>query len=181
MKKYFSLLMAIIVMVSALGFSVTKASAAGEYFNYVGVEGNAFIFDATHGGDLNGASIFVGSEYHKLYCVFKKEENKIVCDAGSVITKYAGQWGTIYLAGQLFWVKIPEKHFNEEVSNIPVCTSPDVLGAMVLFTTLSDGNFTYFIAGDTLQDVANNAGDWVGGFYLNFSLQGGLECGQEPS
>ena len=59
--------------------------------------------------DLKGANIFAGSDYHKMYCSYNDDTEKIVCVLSGGLTEFAGQTGIIYLAGQVFYVTIPDK------------------------------------------------------------------------
>src|SRR6188474_552280 len=114
MKKFFSLLIAIVILVSAFSFSASKAQAAGLITlidgRFVWGKGVVFVFEASgyKNKDLKGASIFAGSNDHNLSCSSNKEEGTVVCVATAGLTQYAGETGVIYLAGQIFYVIIPD-------------------------------------------------------------------------
>ncbi len=115
MKQFLSWLIAIVVLVSAFSSSASKAQAAGlmTYMDgrFVPGKGVVFIFEPSDHKykDLKGASIFAGSNDHKLSCSFNDDEETVVCVVNGGITKYAGQTGVIYLAGQIFYVTIPDR------------------------------------------------------------------------
>jgi len=113
MKKFFSLLIAIVVLVSAFSFSASKAQAAGLITfadgRFIWGKGIVFQFDASEvkNKDLKGANIFAGSDYHKMYCSYNDDTEKIVCVLSGGLTEFAGQTGVIYLSGQIFYVTMP--------------------------------------------------------------------------
>jgi hypothetical protein len=113
MKKFFSLLIAIVVVTSAFSLSASRAQAAGLITfadgRFIWGKGIVFQFDASEvkNKDLKGANIFAGSDYHKMYCSYNDDTEKIVCVVGGGLTEFAGQTGVIYLAGQIFYVTIP--------------------------------------------------------------------------
>ena len=115
MKKIYSLLIAIVVLVSAFSFSASKAQAASLITfadgRFVWGKGIVFLFDASEikNKDLKGANIFAGSDYHKMYCSFNEDIEQIVCVVSGGLTEFAGQTGVIYLAGQIFYVTIPDR------------------------------------------------------------------------
>jgi hypothetical protein len=190
MKKALSLVMAMIVMVAALGFSPGNANAAGliTYVDgrFVWGKGVVFVFAAAgyRNKDVRDASIFVGSNFHDLYCTVDKDKENIVCVAGGRLTQYAGQIGIIYLAGQIFYVTIPDKILPEVV--IPaeeplVCEEPEVLGASVVFEDNEGNSYNEFVPGDTLQEIQDRADEWVDGFFwVSHGPIHGLECGLPP-
>jgi hypothetical protein len=193
MKKVFSLLIAIVVLASAFSFSASKAQAAGLITfadgRFVWGKGIVFLFDASgiKNKDLKGANIFAGSDYHKLYCSFNKEEGRIVCVVSGGLTEFAGQTGVIYLAGQIFYVTIPDRALHSgtdsedetcseedeeceepenpgepggpgDPGNPPeACIPPDVLGADVEFVDGEDVATTEFVPGETMAEVSANA------------------------
>ena len=113
MKKNLSLLMAVIVFLSTLSFSTSKAQAAGTIRyaggHFVTGKGISFVFNASgyRNRDVRGANIYAGSNFHNLYCSAKKGEGKIVCVARGELTEYGGETAVIYLAGQIFYVTMP--------------------------------------------------------------------------
>ena len=214
MKKIFSLLTAIVVLASAFSFSASKAQAAGLITfadgRFVWGKGIVFLFDASEikNKDLKGANIFAGSDYHKMYCSFNEDIEQIVCVVSSGLTEFAGQTGVIYLAGQIFYVTIPDRalhsgdpstddescdELDEELCEDPgdpgnpgnppeACIPPDVLGADVEFED-SEGFTTLFVPGETLQEVTANATQMMldsGGFWEAFQIASSLECGFPP-
>ena len=123
MRKVVSLLMAMVVLASAFLFSASKAQAAGiiSYLDgrFIWGKGIVFLFEADgfKAKDLKGANIFAGSDYHKLHCSINKDEGRIVCVASGGLTEFADQTGVIYLAGQIFYVTIPDKKLVPNPSN----------------------------------------------------------------
>jgi hypothetical protein len=127
MKRIFSLLIAIVLLASALSLRASKAQAAGLITfvdgRFIWGKGIVFQFDAfdVKNKDLKGANIFAGSDYHKMYCSYNDDTEKIVCVVGGGLTEFAGQTGVIYLAGQIFYVTIPNMGLPPGVSD----TNPD--------------------------------------------------------
>ena len=108
MKKVFWLLLAMTLLVSALGFNTGSAQAAGT-ITYVGGrfvwgKGIVFVFEASghKNKDVRNATIFVGSSFYDLGCTVDKENENIICVLGGGLTQYAGQTGVIHLGGQVF-------------------------------------------------------------------------------
>src|SRR5919108_961301 len=132
MKNFFSWLIAIVMLTSAFAFNTGKAKAAGLMIyldgRFVPGKGVVFLFepDDHKYKDLKGASIFAGSNDHNLSCSFNEEdgEKTVVCVVGGGITRYAGQTGVIYLAGQIFYVTIPERKLVATKSN-EACEEPE--------------------------------------------------------
>jgi hypothetical protein len=184
MKRILLLLMAAAVIVSVLGYQVNRAKAEG-YITYEGTQyvvgtGIVFTFDATgfRNRDLKNATILVGSDFYDLYCWVRKEEGKILCVAWGSLTEFAGQTGIIYLGGQIFYVIIPNKHGLPDNQPL-VCEQGLVPGADVT-VDFGGGNIeTFFVPGDTLANVQNQAGSWFGQW--SFEITSGLYCGQEPT
>ena len=185
MKKAFSFLMVIVILVSALMVTSGTASADGGYITYkyadfIGSKGIVFIFDAPAGKNLKDATIWVGSDFYDLFCVYKADEGKIKCVTYGGLTKFEGQTGIIHLAGQIFYVIIPGRDEAPQTTTITVtCTFPEVTGAYVLFVVMEGAPQLYFIPGDTLQDVENQANDWLSDpWFQSFDIQGGLTCSE---
>jgi len=180
MKKLFSLFLLLAVMASAFGVHVGAAKADGslivyEEGLYVWGKGIVFIFDATgyRNRDLKDATIYVGSDFYDLFCWVTEERDHIVCNAQGGLTQFAGQVGVIYLAGQIFYVIIPNKAGAPE-DVVPTCEQGEVLGAyyMVDFGFGYDG--PYFVPGDTLDEADLLADSWFGDF--PYYRVGGLVC-----
>ena len=157
-------------------------------------KGFVFIFepDDHKYKDLKGASIFAGSNDHKLSCSFNDDEGTVVCVVNGGITRYAGQTGVIYLAGQIFYVTIPDRVLVPHKSNEtcaedeeeeegetcidpsdpgkpgdpgdppPACTPPEVLGANVEFVDGEDVTTMQFVPGATTAEVNANATAMLG-------------------
>ena len=181
--------MAFIVLVSTLWVSAGSAGAAGviAYVDgrFVWGKGVVFVFDASgyRNKDMKNTGIFAGSNFHDLYCTVNKIEEKIVCVARGSLTEFAGQTGVIYLAGQIFYVTIPDRIFPEETTVEPplICEEPEVLGASVTFQVSEGFSFTDFVPGDTLQEVQDRADAWVEGeFIISHGPIGALKCGLLP-
>jgi hypothetical protein len=189
MKKALSLAMVLMVLVSMLWVSTGAAGAKGliSYVDgrYVWGKGIVFVFDASgyRNKDVKHASIFVASNFYDLHCTVDKEKENIVCVLGGSLTAYAGQTGVIYLAGQVFYVTIPDKPQPPETPvDVPLtCEEPEVLGASVLFTPSEGSPFTEFVPGDTLDEVESRADSWVDGeFIISHGPARTLECGLPP-
>ena len=166
MKKVFLLLMVITVLMSSLWISVGTASAAS-------LAVTVYAPGATQ-ADVDNATVFVGSEYHQAFCVLKDAETgKVVC---KVSEKFASEGAVLYVAGQAFYLTLPEVHENQPAEEPLTCTAPEVPGADVAFTNFKDYTSTYFIAGDTLADVADNADRWLGSYWVSYEIVGGLHC-----
>lgn len=189
MKKVLSLAMAVIVLVSMFWVSVGPAGAAGliSYMDgrYVWGKGIVFVFDAAgyRNKDVKHASILVASNFYDLHCTVDKEKENIVCVLGGSLTAYAGQTGVIYLAGQVFYVTIPDKPQPPEANvDVPLtCEEPEVLGASVVFFPSEGPSFTEFVPGDTLDEVESRADSWVDGqFIISHGTARTLQCGLPP-
>jgi hypothetical protein len=185
MKKVFFLLLAVAVVVSALGVQVDRAKADGyityEDAQYVVGTGIVFTFSAEgfRNKDLKNATIYVGSDFYDLYCWVRKEEGRILCVAWGSLTGFAGQTGIIYLGGQIFYVIIPNKHgIPEQGDETLTCEQGLVPGADV---TVDFGEFTdtVFVPGNTFEEVQNQAESWFS--EMDFEITSGLYCSQEPS
>ena len=188
MKRVLPLLMAVIVLVSTLWVSVGSAGAAGiiAYVDgrFVWGKGVVFVFDASgyRNKDVKNASIFAGSNFHDLYCTVNKNEEKIVCVARGSLTEYAGQTGVIYLAGQIFYVTIPDR-VQPEVELSLTCPDGETAGAFVKFEASGGGFDVFFIPGATMQEVKNTADEYVissEGYFVGYEIISGLECGFIP-
>ncbi len=206
MKKIFSLLIAIVVLVSAFSFSASKPQAAGLITfadgRFVWGKGIVFLFDASEikNKDLKGANIFAGSDYHI---------EQIVCVVSGGLTEFAGETGVIYLAGQIFYVTIPDRALHSgtdsedetcpeedeeceepedpgdpgDPGNPPeACIPPEVLGADVEFVDGEDVATTEFVPGETMAEVSANATQMLFGLegWETFQIAGPLECGMTP-
>jgi hypothetical protein len=164
MKRVFSLLIAVIVLLSVFSFSPSRAQAAGiiSYAggNFIIGKGIAFVFHGSglRNRDVRGANIFVGSDFYPLGCTVNKEEKRIVCVLRGGLTEYAGETGIIYLGGQIFYVIIPDlKEAEESEDEGSSCEEPLVSGADVTFEDIGGGFSTHFIEGDTIKDVRDAA------------------------
>ena len=184
MKKIFLLLMAVVVLISAFGMQVNRAKAAG-YITYDDAEfivGTGIVFTFSGEGfrnrDLRGSTIWVGSDWYDLYCWAVKAEGKIRCLAWGGLTQFAGQTGVVYLGGQIFYVIIPDKHGIPQDSGPLTCPDGLVPGADV-FVEFGEGSGTFFIPGDTLDEVESQAQSWFGQFA--YEIVSGLYCGEEPT
>jgi hypothetical protein len=190
MKKLLSLVIAMIVLIVGLGVSAGNAKAADLIMyvdgRFVWGKGVVFVFAATgyRNKDVRDARIFVGSNFHDLYCTVDKEKENIVCVAGGGLTQYAGQTGIIYLAGQIFYVTVPDRVMPEPVIMVEeplVCEEPEVLGASVVFEDNEGKSYNEFVPGDTLQEVQDRADGWVDGFFwVAHGPINELECGFPP-
>jgi hypothetical protein len=190
MRKILLAAIAVLVSFSMLSLSIVQAGAAGLITfvdgRYVWGKGIVFVFAATgyRNRDVRDANMFAGSNFHDLYCTVDKEKENIVCVARGGLTQYAGQTGVIYLAGQVFYVTIPDRTIPEEpviVEPPLVCEEPEVLGATVLFRDWLGNVFSEFVPGDTIQEVEARADSWVDGeFWVWHGPVNGLECGLPP-
>jgi hypothetical protein len=191
MKKVLLLAVAVMIVFSVLPLSAGKAAAASliTYVDgrYVWGKGIVFVFKASgyRNRDVRDANMFAGSNYHDLYCTVDKEKENIVCVARGGLTQYAGQTGIIYLAGQVFYVTIPDKTIPKEAPVVepPLleCQEPEVLGASVLFRDSFGNTFSEFVPGDTIAEVEARADMWVDGeFWVWHGPVNGLECGFPP-
>jgi len=182
MKKYLSLLMAVVAVLSTLSLSTSKAQAAG-IITYAGGQfivgkGIAFVFKASGYGknQIRGANIFAGSNFHNLSCSVKKDEGKIVCVARGGLTEYGGETGIIYLAGQRFYVTIP--YMAEGPDDESACEDPDALGAQVRFEDSDGSLFTEFVPGGTLGEIeASAAGSVTANELVGYEVVSGIDCG----
>lgn len=178
MKKLLLLVLALIILVPALGFQAGNAQAA-EMITYIDGrfvwgKGIVFVFQASgyRNRDVKDANIFVGSNFHDLGCTVDKEKENIVCVLGGGFTKYAGQTGIIYLAGQVFYVTIPDRGLPKTEEPTLTC------GAYVEFMNFMEMTEIVFIPGQTLQDVMDAADTWLGEYWVNYwILSQELECG----
>lgn len=187
MKKVLSL---IVVLVSLLSLSPIQAKAAG-LITYAGglfVPGKGIVYVFKASGfrkrNIKNASIFAGSNFHKLSCTVNVDDKKIVCVAGGGLSdEYGGETGIIHLAGQIFYVTIPyriERKDTDEESESG-CGEPEVLGAVVQFEDTDGSSFTEFIPGDTLEDVEGAAAeDVVANELAGYDVVGDLSCGSAP-
>lgn len=190
MKKLVSYVIVAMVLVTALGFQAGPADAAGNIAyvdgRFVWGKGIVFVFTASghRNRDVKDANIFVGSNFHKLGCTVDKEKENIVCVLGGGFTQYAGQIGVLYLAGQVFYVTIPDRTVPQEtVTEEPplVCEEPEVLGATVVFRDHDRLPYPMFVPGDTVEEVEALADNWVDGeFWVSHDPVGELECGMPP-
>jgi hypothetical protein len=92
-----------------------------------------------------------------------KDQERIVCVLGGSLTKYAGQTGVIYLAGQVFYVTIPDKPSLPESATAEslTCAENESMGAWVTFYFDFFGEFQFsfpeFVEGDSPEDVEQSA------------------------
>lgn len=187
MKKIMSFVMVTVILISTFWLSVGKTAAAGIITytggTYVWGKGISFSFDASgyKNKDLKNASILVGSNLHDLHCRLNKEKTKINCVAAGGLTQYAGEAGVIYLAGQVFYVTIPDRilYFSNGDKTIS-CPEGTTTGAEVTFLTGGGGRYTTFISGSTREEVSNSAKSHVDGSDLVEVLDvGSLYCAEE--
>lgn len=186
MKRIFSVLMAAVVFLSVFGV-VGTAQAAGSLTyiesRFVWGKGVVFVFEGTgfKNKDLKGAILFVESSDHKLSCWVNKDEGRVICVAGSGLTRYAGEIGFITLAGQVFTVIIPAMHLPAAGDGTITCPEGTEPGADVTFETGGGDTFTTFISGATRSEVQGTAQSWVDGSDLVGVLSvGELYCGETP-
>lgn len=185
MKKFLSLGLAVIALISLLWIPIGNAGAKGLIRfvdgRFVWGKGVVFVFEASgyRNKDVRNASILVGSNFHDLYCTVDKEKQNIVCVAGGNLTDYAGQTGVIYLAGQIFYVTIPDRNLPEQTQQPLVCGEMETMGAEVTFQVAEGNPITEFVSGSSLADVqqsAQNIMDTSEGFVISFEIVGSLEC-----
>jgi hypothetical protein len=185
MKKTLLFLIAIVVLTSAFGFQAGQVKAASLITfvdgRFMWGEGVVFIFEATgyRNRDVRDTTIFVGSNFHDLGCTVNKEKTRIVCIGRGGLTEYAGQTGIIHLAGQLFYVTIPDRTLPRQNTEL-VCGEFEVKGAYVTFYYAEGQPGTEFIPGETLGDVHKTAQNWMDGaegFITGFEITSGLVCG----
>ena len=178
MKKFLWLVFVMIMLVPALGFNTGNVQAA-EIITYVDGrfvwgKGIVFVFGSSgyRNRDVRNASIFVGSNFHDLGCTVDKDKEKIVCVLGGGFTQYAGQSGIIHLAGQVFYVTIPDRILPKTEDPVLTC------GAYVEFMNFMEMTEVVFITGDTMQEVKDAADTWLGEYWVNYwILSQELECG----
>ncbi len=187
MKKLLSLLIAIVTLASLFALQTGQAKAASLITfvdaRFIWGKSVVFVFDATgyKNRDVRGTTIFVGSNFHDLGCTVNKEESRIVCIGRFRLTDYAGQTGIIHLAGQIFYVTIPDVVMPEESTQL-VCGEFEMMGADVTFETGGGDTFTMFVAGSSKAEVQKNAQSFVDGSDLVGVLSvGDLYCGQIPA
>lgn len=189
MKKTLLFLIAIVVLAPAFGVRAWQAKAAGliTYVDgrFIWHKGVVFVFDAAgyKNKDVRGTTIFAGSNFHDLGCTVNQERTRIVCVGGGNLTEYAGQIGIIHLAGQLFYVTIPDRTLPKENENTPlVCGEFETTGAYVTFYFEEGQPDTIFISGATLGEVQKTAQNWMDdseGFITGFEIVSELVCEQE--
>lgn len=200
MKRILLVLIAVILLIPALGFDTGRANAAGliTYVDgrYVWGKGIVFVFEAEgyKNRDVRGATIFAGSNFHDLGCTVNGEADRIVCVLRGGLTEFAGETGVIHLGGQVFYVTIPDRVLPQ-VAPL-VCGEFEMIGAEVTFyidvnnflthpvSGQMASSYTFFISGNTLQEVQQLAQEMVddsGGFYSGFEIVSGLQCGQMPA
>ncbi len=188
MKKAFLFLIALVVMVSTFAFQTGQARAASLITfvdaRFIWGKSVVFVFDATgyKNRDVRDTTIFVGSNFHDLGCTVNKEKTRIVCVGRFSLTDYAGQTGIIHLAGQIFYVTIPDVVTPEAASQL-VCGEFEMMGADVTFATGGGDTYTRFVPGSSKSDVQKNAQSYVDGSDLVGVLSiGDLYCnGQIPA
>ena len=190
MKKFLLLVLTLIMLIPVLAFNTGNAQAAGiiKYLGgrFVWGKGIVFVFEASgqKNKDVRNATIFVGSNFHKLGCTVDKEKEHIVCVLSGGLTQYAGQTGVIYMGGQIFYVTIPDRTIPEQtiVDEPPlVCEEPEVLGATVVFRDHEHLPYPEFVPGNSVEEVEALADSWVDGeFWISHDPVGDLECGMPP-
>jgi hypothetical protein len=190
MRKFMSLVMISVILASMLWLSVDNAAAEGT-ITFVGArfvwgKGVVFVFEATgyKNSDVKDAVLTIGSKTFKVHCTVNKKDEKIVCVAGGRLTQYAGQIGTLSVAGHAFYVTIPNKPALPWLPgggslSCPPGTDP---GADVFFDLPGEGTWTRFIGGSTLSEVQQNAENTgIVEFGGSFDIVSPLYCAQEPS
>ena len=184
MKKLFLLLLAVVVVASALGVQVgtvyakEKSPITYEDGVWSWGAGIVFTFDATgyRNKDVKNASIYVGSDFYDLYCWIHQDGERILCVARGALTEFAGETGIIYLAGRIFYVIIPGKPVGNTTLT---CGEFQMAGADVSFELSGGGFITGFVGGASLSEVSSNAANIVSssaGFYIDYAVEGGLYC-----
>lgn len=163
MRKFMSLVMVLVILVCTLWFSADNAAAAGTITftgaRFVWGKGVVFVFDASgyKNADVKGAYITVGSKSFNVHCTVNKKAEKIICVAGSRLTRHAGEMGILALAGQAFYVTIPDKPPLSVGNGSISCPPGTEPGADVTFFLEGEGTWTRFISGSTLAEVQANA------------------------
>ncbi len=184
MKKFLFVLIAAVLLVSTFILQTGQAKAASQITyvdgRYIWEEGVVFIFNATgyRNKDVRGTTIFVGSNFHDLGCTVNKEKTRIVCIGRGSLTDYAGQIGIIHLAGQLFYVTIPDRP-APTVEETLTCTEGTIAGADVTFRTGGGDTYVMFVSGSTIAEVRANAESYVDGSDIVGILSvGDIYCSQ---
>jgi hypothetical protein len=185
MKKILFVLIAVVLFVLAFIPQAGQAKAASliTYVDgrYMWGEGVVFTFAGTgfHNRDVLDTSIFVGSNFHDLGCTVNKEKTRIVCIGRGSLTDYAGKTGIIHLAGQLFYVTIPDRDIRAATETL-TCTEGTMAGADVTFRTGGGDTFVLFVAGSTQSEIQKNAESFVDGSDITGILSiGDIYCSQE--
>ncbi|MCC6498822.1 MAG: hypothetical protein IT313_01000 [Anaerolineales bacterium] len=187
MKKLFLGLLSLVITVSALGLQVSRARAGGiityERRSFVVGKGIVYIFAAEgyRQKDLKDARIFVGSDYHDLFCWVSEEGDHIICNAQKGLTQYVGQTAVVYLAGQAFNLIIPAGRGGKDgASSTPLtCPTGQIPGADVR-VDFGDGDVdTFWVDGETLAEVQANAEDRFSGA-ISIEVVSELYCDREP-
>ncbi len=183
MKKFLLFLVAVVVLAST--FAATGQAKAASLITYVDGryiwgEGVVFIFEGTgfRNKDVRDTTIFAGSNFHNLGCTVNKEKTRIVCIGRGSLTEYAGQTGIIHLAGQLFYVTIPDRALPKDATL--TCGEFEVTGAYVTLYFAEGQPETFFVPGATLADVQQTVQNWMDGsegYVTGFEFTSGLVCG----
>jgi hypothetical protein len=187
MKKFSLFLLVLVAMLASLVLTAVPARAASLITfvdaRFIWGKSVVFIFDATgyKNRDVREATIFVGSNFHDLGCTVNKEEEKIVCIGLYSLTDYAGQTGILHLAGQIFYVPIPEPTLLEEQTAAPlVCGEFETLGADVTFATGGGDTYTMFVPGSNRSEIQKTAQSYVDGSdFVGVLSIGELYCSSE--
>ncbi len=139
-----------------------------------------FVFDASgyKNSDVRDATLTIGSSSFDVHCTVNKKAGKIICVAGGGLTQYAGQTGTLYIAGHAFYVEIPYRSVSLSGNESLVCPAGSVSGAFVTFLTGGGDRHTEFISGATLAEVRSNAENQLGTDWVAILSIGPLRCGQ---
>ena len=184
MRKVLLAVLAVVILICTAGFSAGGASAAGiiSYSDgrFVWGKGVVFVFDATgyRNRDVRHSRILVSSDLYDLYCSVDKSAGKIVCVASGGLTRFARQTGIIYLAGQIFYVTIPDRILFSNGNGFS-CPSGTTRGANVTFLMNDESTFTTFVSGSTLSQVNKSAGKLLGEVAVSIQGTGNLFCGEE--
>jgi hypothetical protein len=185
MKKSLFFLIAAILLASTFAAQAGQARAASliTYVDgrFMWGEGVVFIFEGSgfRNKDVRETTIFAGSNFHDLGCTVNKEKTRIVCIGRGRLTEYAGQTGIIHLAGQLFYVTIPDRDIRATAEAL-TCTEGTVAGADVTFRTGGGDTFVLFVPGSTTSEIQKNAESYVDGSDITGILStGGIYCSQE--